>query len=494
MNSSKKRFSIGRKMYLFVIITVLASTFGTAGISHYINANQIDEYYKTLAYATAKNFGALADKEYLSRLKETAMSDEYQELRDRAEEEDNEQLIQDYLENAGLWDGYIETRDLLMNYLTNMKNIRYLYMVACGDASAISDMYMMDDMDSPIYITGYYEVRESEFMGMDTSGNIEPTISHGDWGWLCSAYVPIYAEDGSIICHVGCDVGMDDVMQERQRNMMYILIGALVFSAVVSMGAVLFIKRIVVNPLNSVTMEMKKFTPAENVNYQQAGVVQLDIRSQDEIRDIYQEIRSMQIRIIDYLNDLSVLQKDKEKAEDAVKSTVEQLGEVSKAAYRDSLTCVGSKAAYIKKTEELDKEIQKGTAQFAIVMIDMNHLKKINDDYGHKAGDSYIKGCCQVICEIYKHSPVYRIGGDEFVVILQGADYEERLAKLEQIKKIFAESYQNTEADLWERYSASVGMAEVASDDSTVDFVFKRADRAMYEDKELFKKKYGSYR
>ena len=84
MDSSKKCFSIGRKMYLFVIITVLASTFGTAGISHYINANQIDEYYKTLAYATAKNFGALADKEYLSRLKETAMSDEYQELRDRA--------------------------------------------------------------------------------------------------------------------------------------------------------------------------------------------------------------------------------------------------------------------------------------------------------------------------------------------------------------------------------------------------------------------------
>ena len=318
----------------------------------------------------------------------------------------------------------MKSRNLLMTYLNNMDNIRYLYMVACGDASAISDMYVMDDEEAPIYTTGYYEVRESEFMGMDTSGNIEPTISQGDWGWLCSAYVPIYAEEGSIICHVGCDVGMDDVMSERYRNLMYILIGALLTSGLISMGAVLFINRIVVTPLNALTMEMKKFTPAENVNYEQAGVVKLDIHSRDEINDIYQEIQSMQIRIIDYLNDLSVLQKDKEEAENAVKTKEEQLGEVSKVAYRDILTSVGSKAAYIKKCEELNQEIQ----------------------------------------------------------------------EVEQIKAIFLESYENTEADPWERYSASVGMAEMASDDSTVDFVFKRADRAMYEDKELFKKKYGSYR
>lgn len=43
-------------------------------------------------------------------------------------------------------------------------------------------------------------------------------------------------------------------------------------------------------------------------------------------------------------------------------------------------------------------------------------LDCLNDTYGHTAGDNYIKGCCKVICQIYKHSPVFRIGGDEFKI------------------------------------------------------------------------------
>ena len=58
----------------------------------------------------------------------------------------------------------------------------------------------------------------------------------------------------------------------------------------------------------------------------------------------------------------------------------------------------------------------------------------------------------------------------------------------------FKETSSQNDADLWLRYSASVGMAERSSDDSTVEFVFKRADKAMYADKMEFKKQNGSYR
>lgn len=490
----KKRFSIGRKMYIFVIITILASTFGTAGISYYINANQIDEYYKTIARDSARNLASFLDADYFSKLKEMAASEEYQAIRDQAEEEDNEEIIQEYIENAGLWEQYQESRAFLVNYLEHMDNIKYLYVVVWGDSNATYDMYLMDDYDNPLYETGYYELREEELLGMEALGEVEPTISHGDWGWLCSAYAPIYAEDGSIICHVGCDVGMDEIMEDRQQHLIYILIGALWFSAFVSMGAVYFINRIVARPLDSLTMEMKKFTPAENTDYETAHVVNLNIQSHDEIQDIYEEIHTMQTHIIDYLNDLSVLQKDKEKAENDIKDKEQQIGEITRTAYRDALTSVGSKIAYIEKCNLLNQKIEADTAEFAIVMVDMNNLKKINDTYGHKAGDAYIKGCCQIICEVYKHSPVYRIGGDEFIVVLQGSDYQARLEHIRKLKEIFEETYTKEEGKPWEKYSASVGMAEYASDDSTVDFVFKRADRAMYEEKQLFKKKYGSYR
>ena len=148
----------------------------------------------------------------------------------------------------------------------------------------------------------------------------------------------------------------------------------------------------------------------------------------------------------------------------------------------------------IRKIEELSREIKAGDISFSIVIVDMNDLKRINDKYGHKMGDFYINGCCHLICEHFKHSPVYRIGGDEFVIILKGVDYENRVKLVESLKNSYAQTYANPDVKPWERYSAAVGMADLASDDKTIDLVFKRADKAMYEDKHRFKMEHGSYR
>ena len=129
--------------------------------------------------------------------------------------------------------------------------------------------------------------------------------------------------------------------------------------------------------------------------------------------------------------------------------------------------------------------------EFAILMVDMNNLKKINDEYGHKFGDIYIKGCCNMVCETFKHSPIFRIGGDEFVVILMGSDYDKREEKLEKLKEDFIVSYKQSVADPWRRYSAALGMAENTAGDNAVEAVFKRADKEMYEDKAKFKKEFG---
>ncbi len=352
-------------------------------------------------------------------------------------------------------------------------------------------MYLIDDYDNPITETGYYEDREPEFYGTDPNEPIEPTISNGDWGWLCSAYAPVYKEDGTLVCHIGCDIQMEDIMAERRANLSYVLFGAIGLTVVVLIGAVLFANKFVISPLNSITMEMKKFKPAENISYEEAGVIDLDIKTRDEIMDIYNGIKTMQINIIDFLNDLYKMQKDKERAENDIRDKEKQIDRISMDAYRDSLTSVGNKAAYIKKTEALKEEIENGDAKFAIVMIDINELKRINDTYGHNAGDSYIKGCCHMICDVFKHSPVFRIGGDEFIVILQGEDYKYRRKNFEMLRNDFERTYSNTSAEPWERFSAASGMAEYASDNNTVDLVFKHADRAMYKDKMLFKEKHG---
>ena len=164
---------------------------------------------------------------------------------------------------------------------------------------------------------------------------------------------------------------------------------------------------------------------------------------------------------------------------------------MSREAYRDPLTNVGSKAAYVRKIAEINELAKHSDERLAVVMIDINFLKSVNDMYGHSAGDSYLKGCCKMICEVYKHSPVYRIGGDEFVVMLTGEDYDMRHAKMKEIKAAFEKSFISTDVEPWEKYSAAFGMAEFASDDSTYEMVFKRADKAMYRYKAEFKKSHN---
>ena len=98
------------------------------------------------------------------------------------------------------------------------------------------------------------------------------------------------------------------------------------------------------------------------------------------------------------------------------------------------------------------------------------------------------------IQETFPDGHIYRTGGDEFVVVLTGSDYEDRKALVEKLKSDYEEAHAASDKEPWERYSAAVGMAENASDDRTVEFVFKRADKAMYEDKAAFKKNFGGYR
>ena len=487
MQSGKKIFSVKWKMYIFIAVTILVVVFGTAAIAFFTSVNQIDKFYKHCASDNARNFASMVDGDYLAKLKEAAASEEFQALRDRAEEEDNEDLIEEYLREHDLWEGYSKIRNNITEYLSNMEEIEYLYVIAHGDRDALFDMYLVDSEEFPLYETGYYEQREDELLGLDLTEFTEPTISNGDWGWLCSAFMPVYDSHGNCVCVVGCDYSMEEVMAERTSFFASICAGAVGFIVVVLVGAMFFINKVVAKPIEAMTQEMKRFNPSEHTDYETAGVMDLDMQSNDEISEIYNGIKQMQISIVDYL-------QDKVKVENDLKKKDQRIDKLSDESYKDALTGVGNKAAFNRKSDELKYRIGKEGEEFAIVMIDINNLKKVNDECGHEAGDEYIKGCCNVICETLNNSPVFRIGGDEFVAILRDDDYEHREVLTEKLKNDFADSFKQTGKDPWLRYSAAVGMAEKSSEDNTIDSVFKSADKIMYEDKALFKQTYGSDR
>ena len=127
-----------------------------------------------------------------------------------------------------------------------------------------------------------------------------------------------------------------------------------------------------------------------------------------------------------------------------------------------------------------------GNSTFGIVMADVNSLKAINDLYGHDKGDEFIKGACKIICDTYSHSSIYRIGGDEFVVLLQGRDYANRDHLIRVARDIFDVIMHDIEKKAWNRYSMALGMS-VWEEGDDFDKVFSRADQNMYEEKAKIK-------
>lgn len=215
--------------------------------------------------------------------------------------------------------------------------------------------------------------------------------------------------------------------------------------------------RTITRPLAKLTAAAKQMT-AGNLN------VSFDITSKDEIGELSKSFAAAQSYIKKYL--------------DYVKGV----------AYRDSLTGVRNKTAYDKYIQELDEKVKNRDVQdFGIVVLDVNNLKKVNDSFGHGRGNDLLQNACKLICETFAHSPVFRVGGDEFVVVLLNRDYFNRESLLGQLRANMALT-QEKYSDPWMQVSIAAGLAcyDSGNEDSFAA-VEKRADEDMYANKKAMK-------
>ncbi len=155
-------------------------------------------------------------------------------------------------------------------------------------------------------------------------------------------------------------------------------------------------------------------------------------------------------------------------------------------ARRDELTGIKNKTAYLELEASVQGNMDNGMdyLPFALVVCDCNNLKMINDTFGHAAGDEYIRSSAKLLCNIFVHSPVFRIGGDEFVVFLRADDYSIRYDLMEKLQNQVLENKETGKGAI-----LASGIAEYSPDtDSLFNDVFERADKQMYENKQNLKK------
>ena len=163
----------------------------------------------------------------------------------------------------------------------------------------------------------------------------------------------------------------------------------------------------------------------------------------------------------------------------------DHINDLNNRVYIDALTSVKNKGAFSDAIDALQERIDKDRANtaFAVGMFDCDNLKLINDQYGHEKGDVYLKTACRLICRVFQHSPVFRIGGDEFAVILRSDDYTNRAALIRQFEADRAAVCASTE-NRWEQVHIAMGVADYDPkvDTSPTDVV-RRADKLMYANK-----------
>ena len=158
---------------------------------------------------------------------------------------------------------------------------------------------------------------------------------------------------------------------------------------------------------------------------------------------------------------------------------------------QDSLTHVKNRTAYDKYVKNFQKLVTNGERkEYAVVYCDINNLKVINDKYGHEAGDAYIRNSCKLICDTFKHSPVFRIGGDEFLSIIYNDDFKNRDELLQSMKdEMVAREAAPERYTPAARVSIATGLAVYdPAQDHDIMSVVNRADVHMYEEKARMKK------
>lgn len=161
---------------------------------------------------------------------------------------------------------------------------------------------------------------------------------------------------------------------------------------------------------------------------------------------------------------------------------------INELANTDALSSMRNKRAFDTAVEELDATLlQNPDTNFGVVMFDLNGLKQVNDNFGHDRGDEYIRVAASHIRDVFFEIVVYRIGGDEFIGILDTRVLHKIDKLITKLRGVLYD-YNRTHPELPQDISIAIGYAAY---DKTTDHCFadvsRRADMKMYENKKQCK-------
>ncbi len=337
-----------------------------------------------------------------------------------------------------------------------------------GKLMHLADQYHHTPVEQPVEWKAWSSGQEpDEFQEWDNS-----------YGHTYTCYVPliINGRKMGLIC---TEIDVATVNKGILLNTIRVVVG-IGFFLILCVGLVLFIiNKKYISKIVRLSKNVHKYSNDKDPAI--AEVIERDSNGKDELSILSGNMAEMVRELDDHMKNLIATNRE-------LTETRQRASNMQALANKDALTGIRNKTAYDQETAQIDSTLGEEEQRFGIAMIDLNFLKKINDTYGHEQGNMAIKKLCHIVCVIFDHSPVFRIGGDEFVVILKGHDLE----FYDELQRRFEEEMEILKADEsldeWEKVSAAIGVAYFdPSIDECVADVFKRADNEMYERKKEMK-------
>ena len=387
----------------------------------------------------------------------------------------NPKRVDEFLEKGYQAEGYKEVERELYKIRASNSDIQFLYVYKIMEdgCHVVFDLETATvEASEPGSIEEFDESFEELLPDLLAGRPIRPIINDDKYGYLLTIYKPVYNSVGQCVCYAGIDFSMDEINNYGRTfiaKVIALFSGAVIFIFALGLW---FIENNIILPVKTMAYCARNFSydseTARKKNIEH--IKSLKIKTHDEIENLYAAfLKTTEDSTVSFEN------FRKAKIEVAV---------MDKLAHTDSLTGLKNKTAYVKRTAQFDTDIAEGKAAFAIIMIDVNYLKRVNDTYGHEYGNIYLINAGKLVCSVFGEENVYRVGGDEFVAVLDEENLSKSVELVETLRGMINKLQRDSKLEAWEKVSAAVGVAYYDElQDKTADDVFKRADADMYKNK-----------
>lgn len=477
------RHSLKHKAVLLIVIIALLISAVSIIVSSRFVADIVRSNYETESENLSRTAASVVDAEALKRLKE-----ETQKIYDSLSPE--ERVTSDdwgsdaFYEYLSHYDELSASEDYKkvhhqLRQIQDANDVDCVY-TCFLDPATEKFIYLVDAASEDACPIGCIDPLYEENKGLlddPTIGFPTYTTNTEEYGYLATTGTPVYSNNGDVAGYAMVDISMDDIASHRRR-LLTVLIGLQILMTVLVISlSVTVVNRALVSPINKLSQAASDYSDDEDVRMHN-HFSELDIRTNDEIETLSDSMKKMESDLNDKISSLF-------RTTSELTASRQEVSKMSEIARKDALTGVGNKHAYNTDMDELAdtlKDAESGDeAKFGLAVIDLNDLKKINDSFGHEKGDIAIRELCRIVCGVFAHSPVYRIGGDEFTVLLRGKDLENIEDLVDRLNRELLAAGRDTAGDPWERVNASIGYAVYDPErDETHEDTFRRADRAMY--------------